>query len=52
MNVAGATVSATLAKRPAHVLHVGYGVLNAVADFSPIETPTKCDRGNGCRKRG
>jgi len=31
-------VSATLARRPESISHIGYCVINAVTDFSPVET--------------
>ncbi|MCX5674976.1 MAG: PQQ-binding-like beta-propeller repeat protein [Planctomycetota bacterium] len=38
MKVGGVTVTAALTRRPAGLSCVGYGVLGAVAEFSPIET--------------
>jgi hypothetical protein len=37
MAAAGTTVTATLDKRPQRISWVGYAVLNAAADFSPVE---------------
>jgi outer membrane protein assembly factor BamB len=37
MKVGGATVTATLARRPANVSYVGYGASDAAADFSAVE---------------
>jgi len=37
----GATVTATLERPPGSVSYLGYAVLNAATDFSPIEVSTK-----------
>ena len=41
MKTNGATVTATLDRRPESISYVGYAVLNTVTDFSPIETSTE-----------
>jgi hypothetical protein len=38
MKVDGATVTAKLAKAPASISYVGYGVIGAVTDFSDVDT--------------
>jgi hypothetical protein len=37
MKVGGATVTATLTRRPANISYVGYGASDAAADFSAVE---------------
>jgi len=41
MKTGKTTVTATLDRRPKSITHIGYAVLNAVTDFSPMETSTE-----------